>query len=159
MSKNRTRCHSWRCWLSVSAVKVVGLTCFLVVSDSEKYGESITSLCHLPFCESLKTDMLIVMVEVVLWCWFIDEMLMSVLWYYRLEHTGTAPLPRYIDREVFASRHRDVIPVKCIEDRCYVLTLNEFNMWRHCHSILSVSCIFLFDMCNNVSWDLLIIMC
>jgi len=58
---------------------------------------------------------------------FSEEMLMSVLWYYRLEHTGTAPLPRYIDREVFASRHHDVVPVKCIEDRCYVLTLNEFN--------------------------------
>jgi hypothetical protein len=55
------------------------------------------------------------------------EMFMSILWYYRLEHTGTDPLPRYIDCEVFASRHRDVIPVACIEDRCYVLTLGEFN--------------------------------
>jgi len=63
---------------------------------------------------------------------------MSVLWYYRLEHTGTAPLPRYIDREVFASRHRDVIPVKCIEDRCYVLTLNEFNRLRHYDSLVCV---------------------
>ena len=52
---------------------------------------------------------------------------MSVLWYYRLEHTGTELLPRYIDCEVFASRHRDVIPVACIEDRCFVLTLNEFS--------------------------------
>ena len=81
--------------------------------------------------------MLIVVVESRLCC-CPDEMLMSVLWYYRLEHTGTAPLPRYIDREVFASRHRDVIPVKCIEDRCYVLTLNEYNRWHHCRYILHV---------------------
>jgi BAH domain len=58
---------------------------------------------------------------------FSGEMFMSILWYYRLEHTGTDPLPRYIECEVFASRHRDVVPVACIEDRCYVLTLGEFN--------------------------------
>lgn len=58
---------------------------------------------------------------------FSGEMMMSILWYYRLEHTGTDPLPKYVDCEVFASRHRDVVPVACIEDICYVLTLGEFN--------------------------------
>ena len=54
-------------------------------------------------------------------------MLMSVFWYYRPEHTETDKLPRCVSNEVFASKHRDVIPVNCIEDRCYVLTLNEFS--------------------------------
>ena len=56
--------------------------------------------------------------------------MMGVLWYYRLEHTETAGVllpPRYVSNEVFASRHRDVVPVACIEDRCFVLTLNQFN--------------------------------
>ncbi|KAK2157219.1 hypothetical protein LSH36_195g03067 [Paralvinella palmiformis] len=54
------------------------------------------------------------------------EIMMSVLWFYRAEHTETERLPRYIDNEIFASRHRDVIPAVCIDDKCYVLTFNEF---------------------------------
>jgi hypothetical protein len=53
-------------------------------------------------------------------------MMMSVLWYYRAEHTETERLPQYIDSEIFASKHRDIIPAVCIDDKCYVLTFNEF---------------------------------
>jgi len=61
------------------------------------------------------------------WFTFIaGEIMMSVLWFYRAEHTETERLPRYIDNEIFASRHRDVIPAVCIDDKCYVLTFNEF---------------------------------
>lgn len=54
------------------------------------------------------------------------EMMMGVFWYYRHHQNEGENLSKYLNNEVFASRHRDVIPVACIEDRCYVLTLNEF---------------------------------
>ena len=56
--------------------------------------------------------------------------MMNVFWYYRPEHTETDRLlTPTIPAEVFASKHRDVIPVACIEDRCYVLTFNEYCRW------------------------------
>lgn len=54
------------------------------------------------------------------------EMMMSLLWYYRPEHTDGGRRPTDLADEVFASRHRDVCSVACIEDKCYVLTFNEY---------------------------------
>ena len=56
----------------------------------------------------------------------IGEMMMSVLWYYRPEQTEMERLPRRERCEIFASRHRDVVPVACIDDKAYVLTFNEY---------------------------------
>ena len=54
------------------------------------------------------------------------EMMMSLLWYYRPEHTEGGRRPTDLDDEIFASRHCDVCSVACIEDKCYVLTFNEY---------------------------------
>lgn len=54
------------------------------------------------------------------------EMMMSLLWYYRPEHTEQGRLPIDQPDEVFASRHKDSNSVACIEDKCYVLTFNEY---------------------------------
>lgn len=54
------------------------------------------------------------------------EMMMSLLWYYRPEHTEAGRRPPDLDDEIFASKHRDVCSVACIEDKCYVLTFNEY---------------------------------
>lgn len=54
------------------------------------------------------------------------EMMMSLLWYYRPEHTEGGRKPCDLEDEIFASRHRDVCSVACIEDKCHVLTFNEY---------------------------------
>ncbi|ENN78496.1 hypothetical protein YQE_05039, partial [Dendroctonus ponderosae] len=54
------------------------------------------------------------------------EMMMSLLWYYRPEHTEQGRLLTHQPDEVFASRHKDSNSVACIEDKCYVLTFNEY---------------------------------
>ena len=54
------------------------------------------------------------------------EMMMSLLWYYRPEHTEAGRRLPDLDDEIFASKHRDVCSVACIEDKCYVLTFNEY---------------------------------
>ncbi|KAI9562380.1 hypothetical protein GHT06_013345 [Daphnia sinensis] len=58
------------------------------------------------------------------------EMMMSLLWYYRPEHTEGGRRATDLDDEIFASRHRDVCSVACIEDKCYVLTFNEYCRYR-----------------------------
>ncbi|XP_018329966.1 uncharacterized protein LOC108740226 [Agrilus planipennis] len=58
------------------------------------------------------------------------EMMMSLLWYYRPEHTEQGPQPTDEHDEVFASRHKDTNSVACIEDKCYVLTFNEYCRYR-----------------------------
>ena len=55
-------------------------------------------------------------------------MMMSLLWYYRPEHTDIQE--KYIGGEVYASRHRDTNSVACIDDKCYVLTYNEFCRFK-----------------------------
>ncbi|CAF0803935.1 unnamed protein product [Adineta ricciae] len=60
------------------------------------------------------------------------EIQMSLLWYYHPEHTE---LParvkgRFLLNELLASRYSDCVNVACIEDKCYVLNLNEYN--RYC---------------------------
>ncbi|XP_045520314.1 uncharacterized protein LOC123711655 [Pieris brassicae] len=58
------------------------------------------------------------------------EMMVSLVWYYRPEHTDRGRLPADAPDEVFASRHRDANSVACIEDKCYVLTFNEYCRYR-----------------------------
>ncbi|XP_052273593.1 uncharacterized protein LOC127873695 isoform X2 [Dreissena polymorpha] len=55
-----------------------------------------------------------------------EEMMMSVLWYYRPEHAEGGRRPEHLDNEVFAAKHRDETGVACIEDKGYVLTYNEY---------------------------------
>ena len=52
--------------------------------------------------------------------------MVSLVWYYRPEHTELGRQAADAPDEVFASRHRDANSVACIEDKCYVLTFNEY---------------------------------
>ncbi|KPP68196.1 bromo adjacent-like domain-containing 1 protein-like [Scleropages formosus] len=55
------------------------------------------------------------------------EMMMSLFWYYRPEHTqGGRNSSMHCENEIFASRHQDENSVACIEDKCYVLTLAQY---------------------------------
>ncbi|XP_037342349.2 bromo adjacent homology domain-containing 1 protein [Pungitius pungitius] len=55
------------------------------------------------------------------------ELMMSLFWYYRPEHTQGGRIPSiHCENEIFASRHQDVNSVACIEDKCYVLTLAQY---------------------------------
>ncbi|XP_020775083.2 bromo adjacent homology domain-containing 1 protein isoform X2 [Boleophthalmus pectinirostris] len=59
------------------------------------------------------------------------ELMMSLFWYYRPEHTQGGRKPNvHCENEVFASRHQDVNSVACIEDKCYVLTLAQYCRFR-----------------------------
>ncbi|XP_046816205.1 uncharacterized protein LOC124423023 isoform X3 [Vespa crabro] len=58
------------------------------------------------------------------------EMMFSLLWYYRPEHTEQGRTQCDTEDEVFASRHRDANSVACIEDKCYILTFNEYCRYR-----------------------------
>lgn len=58
------------------------------------------------------------------------EMMFSLLWYYRPEHTEQGRTLYDTEDEVFASRHRDANSVACIEDKCYILTFNEYCRYR-----------------------------
>lgn len=53
-------------------------------------------------------------------------MMVSLLWYYRPEHTDHGRRPGDMEDEIFASKHKDINSVACIEDKCYVLTFNEY---------------------------------
>jgi len=52
--------------------------------------------------------------------------MMSLLWYYRPEHTDQGRQRNDCPDEVYASRHRDHNSVACVEDKCYVLTFSEY---------------------------------
>ncbi|KAL7033108.1 hypothetical protein ACKWTF_007489 [Chironomus riparius] len=58
------------------------------------------------------------------------EMMMSLFWYYRPEHTEQGRQNADAIDEVFASRHKDHNSVACIEDKCYVITYNEYCRYR-----------------------------
>jgi len=58
------------------------------------------------------------------------SVMMSLLWYYRPEHTEEGRKSHHLPEEIFASRHRDMDSVECIEDKCYVLTFNEYCRYR-----------------------------
>ncbi|XP_013783162.1 uncharacterized protein LOC106467362 [Limulus polyphemus] len=78
-----------------------------------------------------KTDLPFVAKVVDLWEDPEDgEMMMSLMWYYRPEHTEQGRRPQDMEDEIFASKHRDVNSVACIEDKCYVLTFTEYCRYR-----------------------------
>ncbi|XP_073708904.1 bromo adjacent homology domain-containing 1 protein [Garra rufa] len=55
------------------------------------------------------------------------ELMMSLFWYYRPEHTQSGRDPSmHCENEIFASRHQDENSVACIEERCYVLPLAQY---------------------------------
>jgi len=54
------------------------------------------------------------------------EMMMSLIWFYRPEHTDIGRQEEDCADEVFASKHRDHTSVACIEDKCFVMTFNEY---------------------------------
>ncbi|XP_032085543.1 LOW QUALITY PROTEIN: bromo adjacent homology domain-containing 1 protein [Thamnophis elegans] len=54
------------------------------------------------------------------------ELMMSLLWYYRPEHTQGGRNSSMHQNEIFASRHQDENSVACIEEKCYVLTFAEY---------------------------------
>lgn len=58
------------------------------------------------------------------------NVMMSLYWYYRPEHTEEGRKRHHLLDEIFASRHRDVESVECIEDKCYVLTFNEYCRYK-----------------------------
>ncbi|CAG0894472.1 unnamed protein product [Cyprideis torosa] len=58
------------------------------------------------------------------------EMKLSVLWYYRPEQLEAPSQNKASPDEVFASRHRDISVPACVEDKCYVLTFNEYLRYR-----------------------------
>uniref|UniRef100_A0A1B6D7Y1 BAH domain-containing protein n=1 Tax=Clastoptera arizonana TaxID=38151 RepID=A0A1B6D7Y1_9HEMI len=58
------------------------------------------------------------------------EMMVSLLWYYRPEHTEQGRREEDTPDEIFASRHKDINSVACIEDKCFVLTFNEYCRYR-----------------------------
>ncbi|XP_023722154.1 uncharacterized protein LOC111872450 isoform X2 [Cryptotermes secundus] len=60
------------------------------------------------------------------------EMMVSLLWYYRPEHIDHGCRLEDMEDEIFASKHRDISSVACIEDKCYVLTFNEYCRYRKC---------------------------
>ena len=68
-------------------------------------------------------------------------MMLSLLWYYRPEHLDR-PNPEDLPDEVYASRHRDTTSVACVEDRCYVMTFNEYCRWVTLLSIIFMIYIF-----------------
>ena len=57
-------------------------------------------------------------------------MMMSLLWYYRPEHTEQGRTPKNMVNELFASKHREVNSVATIDDKCYVLTFAEYCRLR-----------------------------
>ena len=57
------------------------------------------------------------------------EMMVSLLWYYRQEDIESLD-ESGVDAELFASKHWDVVSVDCIEDKCFVMTFNEFCRYQ-----------------------------
>ncbi len=51
---------------------------------------------------------------------------MEILWYYKPQQTILKNLSNFHDQELFASKHYDTLDVNCIDDKCFVLTFNEF---------------------------------
>ncbi|PVD32330.1 hypothetical protein C0Q70_07763 [Pomacea canaliculata] len=58
------------------------------------------------------------------------EMMMSLLWYYQPEHTEAGRQAHDLESEVFASRHWDENSVACIDDKCYVLTYDQYCRYQ-----------------------------
>jgi hypothetical protein len=59
----------------------------------------------------------------------VGEIQMSLVWYYHPEHSElpTRVKEHFLANEVLASKYWDCVNVACIEDKCYVLNVNEYN--------------------------------
>ncbi|CAH8477666.1 unnamed protein product [Heterobilharzia americana] len=57
-----------------------------------------------------------------------DTKMMSLLWYYRPEHTNSTA-QNFVKNELYASRHRDTNPLDCIEDKAFVLSVNAYSRY------------------------------
>ncbi|XP_021958351.1 mucin-19 isoform X2 [Folsomia candida] len=87
--------------------------------------------CVLLKSGSKKNDLPYIAKIATLWENPIDgEMMFSLLWYYRPEHTEMGRAKEDMTDEIFASKHLDVNSVATIDDRCYVLTFNEYCRYR-----------------------------
>ena len=64
------------------------------------------------------------------------EMMMSLLWFYRPEHTEFGRQPGDCKDELFASKHRDFTSVACIEDKCFVMTFNEYCRYVRINTLI-----------------------
>lgn len=67
---------------------------------------------------------------------FLDEdtgaLMASVFWYYnvdQIEMDHSLIYPPIADRELFASRHLDVVPLDAVEESVFVITFNEFGRY------------------------------
>jgi len=69
-------------------------------------------------------------------------MMMNLLWYYRPEHTDLAisKSNNWPKEEIFASKHKDLNSVACIDSICYCLTFNEWNRYKKDQKMLSSNC-------------------
>lgn len=65
-----------------------------------------------------------------LWQTHDGDMMISLLWYCRPEHTEQGRRSNHMEDEIFASKHCDANSVACIEDKCYVLTFSEYCRYR-----------------------------
>lgn len=108
--------------------------CVLLKSGPRKtdlpFVAKITALWESPesmLCPILSYD-LFLLTLLFLFINILDEMMMSLLWYYRPEHTPASE--GCLVSELYASKHRDVNSVACIDDKCYVLTYNEYCRYR-----------------------------
>lgn len=123
----------------------------LVSIDSDKppvYRECYTSIQHIKEKDIIKSEDCVLLrpetaekkdmtpyLAKVKWFWKepeSGEIQMSLVWYYHPEHSEL-PLrvkERFLPNEVLASKYWDCVNVACIEDKCYVLNVNEYNRYR-----------------------------
>ncbi|XP_075681357.1 uncharacterized protein LOC113797865 [Dermatophagoides pteronyssinus] len=113
--------------------------CYPAIKHNE--GETIRpGDCVLLKSGPRKTDLPFVAKITSLWESPEKEMMMSLLWYYRPEHTEIQDI-QFISGEIYASRHRDANSVACIDDKCFVLTYNEYCRYKRqkCRQLQSLA--------------------
>lgn len=113
----RKTCHS------LPKLRLFGKTQLMVSWCSIIEGHQsarVTRIVKL-FC-SVEDNTCVIMMSFFL----VGDMMMSLLWYYRPEHLESGRRSDDMSDEVYASRHRDNTSVACIEDKCYVMTFNEY---------------------------------
>lgn len=104
--------------------------CILLASGNRKkdlpFIAKVTSLWENPNDGESKPDTASQVKNLLTFSVLVGEMMMSLLWYYRPEHLEQGRRADDLDDEIYASRHRDITSVACIEDKCYVMTFNEY---------------------------------
>jgi len=58
------------------------------------------------------------------------KIMMELMWYYHPTQTDLLHKCEFNKRELFASKHYDVLDVDTIDDKCYVLTFSEYCRWK-----------------------------